>query len=516
MPLVVERIGRCLRRLLSSPPRWLILTVLVMAIEVVYLFIVSAGTFTEWPTWNTNYDLQAEGFRAGHLYLPVEPAPELLAAADPLDPAHESLWFWDATLHEGHYYLYWGPLPALALAAYKVVFNIRKPLGDQYILFVFYSLYLIAGTLLISRLAKRLFEHTPFWLVVLAVLLFAFGNPTPFMIATPGIYEAAIAGGQAFLVLGTLFACDAVFRRDEEPYSRRRQILAGIAFALGMATRVSIGPPVALIAVWTALALRHGRDGSSWRRVIAALLRIGIPVAMVTASLLAYNKARFGSWFEFGTTAQLSTMRLRVASEYVLPNMWSYLFRPLAVSCEFPYLTILPSARGFPAWLRLPPGYWTPEPLAGLLPASPASWLLLVALAFAGHLVWSRWRGRKVEDFRPSLAAQQRTTLWFVASALTLALVTALPIAGQFIATMRYTADASAGLALFTIWGGWSLYGHTSEQPWLRRAVAVTLVSLIGATVVIGLLLGTQGYDGMFRNRNPALFEKMSQMLSGC
>ena len=38
---------------------------LLVAIEVSYLFIITAGTFTTWSTWNTNYDLIAEGFRAG-------------------------------------------------------------------------------------------------------------------------------------------------------------------------------------------------------------------------------------------------------------------------------------------------------------------------------------------------------------------------------------------------------------------------------------------------------------------
>jgi hypothetical protein len=514
MPSVLEPMRRPLRRML--PPRWLILTLLVIGIEVVYAFIISAGTFTDWPTWNSNYDLQAQGFRSGHLYIPVEPAPELLAKANPLDPANESLWFWDATLHGGHYYLYWGPLPALLLTAYKIVFHVRKPIGDQYLLFLFYSLYVVAGTLLIDRLAKRLFEHTPLWLVILAVLVFALGNPTPFMVATPGIYEAAIAGGQAFLVLGTLFACDAVFRREAGAYSRRRQILAGIAFALGLATRISIGPPVALIALWTALSLRHGKNRASWRGVLAALFRMAMPVALVTAALLAYNKARFDAWLDFGTRTQLSTMRLHIASEYVLPNLWSYLLRPLAVTCEFPFVAVLPSEQGFPAWLHLPPGYWTPEPLAGLLPASPAAWLIPVALVLAGHLLWSRWRGRKVEDQRPALAAQQRTTLWFLASALTLALVTALPIAGQFLATMRYTADASAGVALLIIWGGWSLYRHAGERPYPRRAVTLVLVSLAAGTVVIGLLLGTQGYDDILRNRNPALFETLRRVLSRC
>jgi len=96
--------------------RLLLFVLLLAAIEVSYLFIVTAGRFTVWPTWNTNYDLLAEGFRSGHLYLARAPDPALLAKPNPFDPIWRSLWFWDASLYRDHYYLYWGPLPAVAVA----------------------------------------------------------------------------------------------------------------------------------------------------------------------------------------------------------------------------------------------------------------------------------------------------------------------------------------------------------------------------------------------------------------
>jgi hypothetical protein len=517
MSSVFQRIFNCARRVFRRPPRWIILTTLVICIEVSYIFIITAGTFTDWPTWNANYDLQAEGFRSGHLYLTVQPPAELLAKKDPFDPANAPLWFWDASLHGGHYYLYWGPLPALVIAGYKAAFHITKPVGDQYPLFFFYTLYLLAGTLLIDRMAKRLFGGIPLWLEILAVLVFAYGNPTPFMIATPGIYEAAIAGGQAFLLLGTLFACDAVDRRGDGSYARRAQVLAGVAFALGLGCRVSIGPPVALIALWTAVSLwRRNSEGAPWRRPLAALLRIMAPVTIMAALLLVYNKLRFEAWLDFGMSSQMSTMQFRTSSQYVLPNLWSYLFRPLAVSCQFPFVSILPGSKGFPSWMQLPPGYWRPEPLAGYLPATPYGWLVPVALVFACQVAWATLRRRRMEPVEAPLAAQQRANLWFLAIALTLAVVTGLPTVAQFIATMRYTADSTTGVALLSIWGGWSLYWHAGERTWQRRVVAGGLVAVAAVTVVLGLLLGTQGYDGMFRNHNPALYEKLVHALSRC
>ena len=173
-----------------------------MAIEVSYVFIISAGTFTTWSTWNTNYDLIAEGFRAGHLYIPIPPPPELLARPNPFDWSNSNLWFLDASLYKGHYYLYWGPLPALVLVAAKAVLRIKDVIGDQYVTFGSYTLILIAGALLISRMTRRLFPDLPAGLALLATVAFAYATPTGFMLATPGIYEAAIAAAQSLLLLG--------------------------------------------------------------------------------------------------------------------------------------------------------------------------------------------------------------------------------------------------------------------------------------------------------------------------
>src|SRR4051812_14306439 len=55
------------------------------------------------------YQLLVRGFRKGHLYMDVEPAPELLALPDPYDPAQNSRYrVPDASYYRDHYYLYFG------------------------------------------------------------------------------------------------------------------------------------------------------------------------------------------------------------------------------------------------------------------------------------------------------------------------------------------------------------------------------------------------------------------------
>jgi hypothetical protein len=111
--------ARSMQRLsgLLRPRRWMLLVLGFAVIEVVYVFVVSAGRFTHWPTYLTFLDDQAEGFRARHLHFAIEPAAALVAKANPFDPAWKPLWYWDASLYNGHYYLYWGPAPALCWRA---------------------------------------------------------------------------------------------------------------------------------------------------------------------------------------------------------------------------------------------------------------------------------------------------------------------------------------------------------------------------------------------------------------
>jgi hypothetical protein len=94
--------------------------------------------------------------------------------------------------------------------------------------------------------------------------------------------------------------------------------------------------------------------------------------------------------------------------------------------------------------------------------------------------------------------------------------VTALPSIGVFGATMRYLADIGAGLVLYAIWGAWSLHQHLRHRKWTRRAFDGGMTVLATGTIVLGLLIGYQGYIGHFQTYNPKLHERLSKSLSLC
>ena len=490
--------------------RWTTLASLLLAIELVYLFIVTAGTFDEWPTYNALYELLAQGFKKGHLYLPLEPAPELVAKENPLDPANGELWIPDLSLYKGKYYIYWGPFPSLALLAVKAILRIKKPLGDQYPCFAFYTIYLGAGALLLHRMARRLFPGLPYYFVLMAIAVFAFASPTPYLLATPGIYEAAIGGAQAFLLVGLVFAFGGLggFR----PYSRLRLVAAGLAWSSAIACRVSVGPTVLLLALLTALIPR--RSGRRWLGALVDLTCLSAPVALTVGALLLYNKVRFDSWFEFGTGVQLNTMHYRGSIDYVAPNLYSYFLRWPVFSCTFPFFTA-PWNLGqpaFPKHYEIPEGYWVQEPVVGMLRVVPWAWLAPLGLVFAARAAWPRFVPAPV----PTSGAPSRSSLWCAGAFAILAAVTALPFVATFGATMRYLGDVTAGFVLFATWGAWALYQHIRRRKWLRRGYGTVLTVLAVGTVALGLVFGFQGYGGHFKLYNPGLHEKLVAKLSRC
>jgi len=491
--------------------RWLALIGACAVVELGYVFIASAGRFTDWPTYESRIDQQAEAFRAGQLHLLNEPPPALVAAKNPYDPANSGLWYWDASFYKGHYYFYWGPVPALLLAAVKAALRIAEPLGDQYPTFALATLQLCAGAVLLERLARRLFQDVPTVLVVLAVVAFGFANPTPFMLARQCVYEAAIIGGQAFLLVGAALAFEAVHFSGVPRRSFAFAAGAGVAWALALGCRITLSLAIPCLVVVTALGMAW-RAPLRWKRLLQSLVAIGTPLALGAGALLAYNKARFEHWFEFGQRFQLTWIDFQMSTAFVAANAYSYAFRPPELSCKFPFVM---SALGespdhaFPRWFERPKDYSVYEQVAGVFVTTPWAWFAAPAFVVLGRYAWRAGRTKLRNN---AISLPLLWVLFALPLAALLVFVVPLVVSG---ATMRYLGDAVPAFVLFASLGAFATY-RTARRVAPNWLALVLFASTSLASAAVGLALGFQGYYGHFQQHNPALLEKLEKRYSLC
>ncbi|MEY2933003.1 MAG: hypothetical protein RL033_3752 [Pseudomonadota bacterium] len=494
-----------------------------------YWFFFSAGRLSSWPDWGHFYDTQAEGFRAGHLYTTELPHPRLLRLPNPYDYANNSLWTWDYSLYDRRLYLYWGLTPAAALALIKSALRLTAPVGDSVITFSFLCLRLLAGSLLIRALAQRFAPVPPRWALWLALLVFAVAHPTPFLLARPAIYEAALTGGASFVVCAYYFA----FRWLGGAPAAQLRWLAAASASLGLAgtTRPSLLPAAALFTlllfarsaiellprVWRQLrghspAAAAGAEGAPGRALLRAGAAAFLPFSALTLLHLLVNQLRFGSWKEFGVSYQLG-IPFNIGPSYLLANAWNYSFHPWHISCRFPFLMprwheTVPPQFHLPSWLAIPEGYYGYEPLTGLVNALPFCWLLL---AFPLAAIWTRWRGPSW-----SLSAEQRSYWrWFGAILLAVTLVSSVPILMLFAFSMRYEAEFASGIILLSCLAGWRWLSLPRSRVG-RGLVNIAYGGVALLSVALAAPFGFTGYYDLFRNNNPALFTRLQETLSTC
>ena len=145
------------------------------------------------------YNLLVQGFRKGHLYMDADPDPSLLALA-PAERPGNAPFLLDASLYRGHYYLYFGVVPAaLIYLPYAVLTGQGFPEAWAALIFAFAGLFF--STLWWLDAKSRFFPRSGTLWAVVSILGIAMGSAVPSTLRRPLFYEVAIAAGYAFMML---------------------------------------------------------------------------------------------------------------------------------------------------------------------------------------------------------------------------------------------------------------------------------------------------------------------------
>ena len=335
-------------QLLAALRSYWVAVPLCLFVVLVYVWLVSSGTWTAWTSPTRYYADLARGFQQGHLYLPIKVNPALLTSPDPYAPLPSGATQApiDYTYYKGRYYLPWGAVPALIVWAWRGIFHVW--LGDLQLTFGFISGLLVAQALIVLLLWQTPFRMLPKWLLWLAVPVIGLAGPAPFMLNNylgARIYEASVAGGQFFLIAGLLMALIAL-----EHYSREWALgVASACWALAIGTRPDLILPIAVLVLMISYWLL--RSGGLSPKAARGLALLYLPLAMGGGLIARYNWARFGSVTETGYYYQLTGANLhkhwaeQFSAAYHRPNLYAYFINPLQRALSFPYV-IAASAPG--------------------------------------------------------------------------------------------------------------------------------------------------------------------------
>jgi hypothetical protein len=475
---------------------------MAILVSVTFIFLVYMGVLISFARIgqlgnvgnSPYYDLLSRAFAHGKLYLPEAPSKALLNLPDPYDSLqNQGLRLEDATLYQGRYYLYWGPVPAL-LIGFLHLFT-QQVFFDVFLVWLFVSGLLVFNVLIILWVKRRFFDDLSGWFIILGIFLAGLSNPLPWVLGHPIIYEAAISGCQFFLVAGIYWGISGV---DAPNLDKSKLFLAGLCWALAIGTRVSLLIAVIFLLIFFAWQVHSKKPGLPNRTsFLVFLMLFTVPLILMLGILGLYNYFRFGSFFEFGLQYQLAGTyihtlfreNLVTSINYVIPSIVNYLFLPFGkLARGYPYLTLL-RATNF--------AYHGPslifEYAVGLIWGFPfVIFSLIPVLSGVARLTrfWSAQPGPILAKFQAMFKINKMGEMWVPLLFGGTALFGFLPLLFFFFGAMRYQMDFMPSLVVLSIYGLGSALKFYADKPQIKIVLVISAVILGVLSILIGIWLG--------------------------
>lgn len=466
--------------------------------------------------------------------LPVDEA--LAQAADPYDVdvrnrllADGVTLYWDYAYHDGHWYSYFGVLPAVVLfVPYQLLTGRMLPSAAAEYLLMFG--FLVSMSLLVIRLVRRMAPRASLAATSMAVVFALLASNAPYLWFRTNFYSVPCAASLLLTSLGLwLWLGASMPRRRPAPAPAHAAPLklghlAG--GALCIAANFGCRPAFCLVALLAvplfrtqiaALCRGVARRSVGVREALRMPLAVILPAVAIVLPLMAYNAARFGSPFDFGNRYQFTVTDMTAFAPSwptFLQLIGYYLFLPLRFTAEFPFLGLSPTPLHDWAYAEeMIGGFFMlcPPALAALalpflrrrmracgcwptLTAGLALALALVAFdAWAGGLGW-----RYMIDFG-----------WLIALAALPALLMLVGDWSRVPRTGAARAHAWAGLAAAAVARvtGLAPKRHAA-LIWCRRALALALLGFALAVTVLGFFV--PGRDDALLSGNAALYHTVA------
>ncbi|KAB7791466.1 glycosyltransferase [Bifidobacterium leontopitheci] len=408
----------------SARQRWLLVAALApaavaTAVGVVWQVANASPLVFQNPSGYT-YDFDQYGHVAdallhGHAWLDLPVPSELAQAAQPHDTLLRSRLldagvtpiYWDYAFYDGHWYSYFGVVPAvLFFLPYQAVTSLWIPGGATLpaavaVLLSMFA-FLVFACLLVVHLVHRLRPQASLAAASICIVLFLLGSESSYLWFRTNFYSVPIAASMMFTTLGLWLWIKATPDRHPGPGGHvhtgswsvgdgvqplsLRYLASGaacIAANFGCRPTFALSALFAFPLFWPQItAIVRGLKNRTVRvrQALRAPAAVVIPAIIVVAPLMAYNMVRFGSPLDFGNDYQMTVTdmtRFKQPLANFPQTVGAYLFMPLRFLPQFPFLGV--SVTAFPEW-----GYYEPM-VGGLFVSCP-----LLLLAFAAPVMKRR------------------------------------------------------------------------------------------------------------------------------
>jgi hypothetical protein len=465
---------------------------------LVYIWLVSAGTWTTWISPTRYYANLARGFQNGNLFIPTRPSPELLKLENPYDPSARAGIPVppDITFYKGKYYLYWGPVPSLILVILHPIYHGR--IGDLFLVFGFVCGIFLMQFRLAMTIWDKWFKTLPRWILGMSILLMGLRTPVTFMLNnyfSARIYEAAVTGGQFFLMGGLLAAFDAL----RKPSSRNWMLaLAGFMWAFAFGTRLFLALPVGIMTILTLFWLLEEK-GPRLKKIQNTTF-LTLPLALGLICLGWYNWARFGSVTESGLYYQLAGVHIQkyyrdlIDPMFIVQNTYNYLLNPFRVERQFPFLYLEYGNRETVFSFYPLPSIYLAQYITGLLYTAP--FILFAIIPFIRMI---QGYSKKTSRGKGSINIKENRLMHWVIAALGGSFLAAFGFLMVFFwAAMRYMEDFMPSLITLSVIGFWFGCHYLSKRPVESRWFIALGVLLAVVSISISTLLAISINDARF------------------
>ena len=290
------------------------------------------------------YIQQFDAFMKGQLHLDVKPDERLALLKNPYDLAERTFhgidYMWDRAYFDGKYFSYFGVTPLL-LVYFPYYFLTGSLPNAGLVMAVFCVMTAVFFALAVEEYAKISGKkHFGYFTAFCTVSGFLASFALIIARGQQRFYYIAGMAGMAFSAAFIMFMLKAVGSRKI-----KRIIyfaLAGISFGLGFHSRVNSVVPLAIVAVafvllWAIKRFKEKQVGTLFVEMAA----LGTPVVIAVVASMLYNKARFGSFFDFGTAYQLTisdTSFYSIGLHGIMPAFFHYFLQGFHFVQEFPYV----------------------------------------------------------------------------------------------------------------------------------------------------------------------------------